>query len=583
MTSNAILDQARLLRAASDSLIAVACLVIAAAVLTFLRRRSDLDRNARLVAGLFVVFIVAAGIISAANVVTLWLPSPGVQTFLRAFTAVAALATGVIAWRELPRLLALPSPRDLARANLALVQANASLETTIGWRTHELERAKERFEQALSRSNITVYTQDTDLRFTWIENPRLGLRAEDLIGKRSSDFLREGTRDETLDLKERALATGLTLSDTVAVATQNDGTIYLDMTVSPTVNREGEIDGILCTVVDVTEKRLFEVRLAGMAAQIATASRRFELALENSGIAVFEQDTELRYTYVSNPPPGTRAEDFLGRTDDEIFSEEELRRFLPAKRRLLEAGGRETVDAELLLGGIPRFFVLTLEAVMGEDGGIVGLLVSALDLTERRQDERRMRLMMRELTHRSKNLLAVIQAMARKTAGLSQDLDGFINDFSQRLRAMAAAHDLLVSQSWQGADLEALLRASLAQTIPPDAEALKLDGPALVLAPDTAQNLGLAFHELATNASKYGSLSADTGGLEVTWLQTDGQVRIVWREHGGPPVAPPERHGFGRVLLERLVGATLNGTVTLAFQPDGLVCTIEFPTEGLAA
>ena len=118
-----------------------------------------------------------------------------------------------------------------------------------------------------------------------------------------------------MPLKQRALASGLTTSDTIAVATPNEGTLYLDMTVSPTVNQEGEIDGVLCTAVDVTEKRLFEVRLAAMAAQLATASHRFELALENSGITVFEQDADLRYTYVYNPPPGTRPEDFLGRTD----------------------------------------------------------------------------------------------------------------------------------------------------------------------------------------------------------------------------------------------------------------------------
>ena len=82
-----------------------------------------------------------------------------------------------------------------------------------------------------------------------------------------------------------------------------------------------------------------------------------------------------------------------------------------------------------------------------------------------------------------------------------------------------------------------------------------------MLAPDTAQNLGLAFHELATNASKYGALAADAGELAVTWTRADGEVRILWQEHGGPPVTPPERRGFGRVLLERLVGATLNGSV----------------------
>jgi two-component sensor histidine kinase len=190
---------------------------------------------------------------------------------------------------------------------------------------------------------------------------------------------------------------------------------------------------------------------------------------------------------------------------------------------------------------------------------------------------------MRELTHRSKNLLAVIQAMARKTASLSGDMDGFIADFSSRLRAMAAAHDLLVSQSWQGADLGELLSASVAQTIAPTARQVHMDGPPMMLAPDTAQNLGLAFHELATNASKYGALAADTGELLITWTLTAGRVHIVWREVGGPPVSPPERRGFGRVLLERLVGATLNGSVTLDFRPEGLVCGIEFPEDGLAA
>ena len=355
------------------------------------------------------------------------------------------------------------------------------------------------------------------------------------------------------------------------------------MTASPTVNREGEIDGVLCTAFDVTEKRLFEVRLASMAAQLATGSHRFELALENSGTTVFEQDRDLRYTYIYNPPPGTEPEDFLGRTDAEIFPEHEQRRLLPAKRRVLESGGRETIEAELGFGGLLRFFILTLEAITDEDGSVTGLLVSALDLTERRQDEKRMRLMMRELTHRSKNLLAVIQAMARKTAGHSDDVDGFIADFSSRLRAMAAAHDLLVSQSWDGADLGDLLRASVAQTISPDADQVKIDGPPLLLSPDTAQNLGLAFHELATNASKYGALSTEEGELDVAWTRGDGRVHIVWREHGGPPVAQPERRGFGRVLLERLVGTTLNGSVTLAFEPEGLVCEIDFPEDALAA
>ena len=144
---------------------------------------------------------------------------------------------------------------------------------------------------------------------------------------------------------------------------------------------------------------------------------------------------------------------------------------------------------------------------------------------------------------------------------------------------MAAAHDLLVSQSWHGADLGDLLRASVAQTIAPTAEQVRMEGPPLMLAPDTAQNLGLAFHELATNASKYGALAADTGELAVTWEREDGEIRIRWRNSGGPPVDPPTASGFGRVLLERLVGATLNGSVDLDFRPAGLVCDIVFPED----
>ena len=124
------------------------------------------------------------------------------------------------------------------------------------------------------------------------------------------------------------------------------------MTVSPTVDRDGEIDGVLCTAVDVTEKRLFEVRLAAMAAQLATAYHRFELALENSGITVFEQDADLRYTYIYNPPPGTRPEDFLGRTDAEIFPEHDAAqdRAAPSSGCSTRAGAR-ALEVELEIGG----------------------------------------------------------------------------------------------------------------------------------------------------------------------------------------------------------------------------------------
>jgi len=489
----------------------------------------------------------------------------------------------VMIWPLVPRLLALPSPRDLARANQALTQTNVSLETTIAWRTHELEEVRRRFEQALSRSNTSVFTQDRAFRYTWVYNPGFGMTERELLGRTTAEVLPPDVEDESLPLKLRALETGQTASGVVAMPRGGEGRAFLDMTVSPTVEADGKVDGVLCTAIDVTEKRLFEVRLAAMATQLGTAYQRFELALENSPITVFEQGADLRYTYIYNPPPGTGIEDYIGRRDADLFSEQEQRRLLPPKQRVLNDGTREVLEIEVEIGGQLRFFDLRLEPKTGAAGEVLGVIGTALDLTDRQRDEKRMRLMMRELTHRSKNLLAVIQAMARKTASLSGDIDSFINDFSARLRAMAAAHYLLVSQSWHGADLGELIQASVAQTIAPTAEQVQMHGPALMLSPDTAQNLGLAFHELATNASKYGALAVDAGELEIAWrVAADGDVNIRWQERGGPPVTPPERRGFGRVLLERLVGTTLNGSVTLDFRPGGLVCDIVFPQEGLA-
>lgn len=568
-------------QAAAHIVLALAYLVIPAAIWTMVRRRPDLVRSARVAAGLFIAFMVSAAFMHMAELAALWAPAHGLLTALKVLTAAAALATAIAIWPQVPRLLALPSPRDLARANHALEQTNASLETTIAWRTHELEQVRQRFEQALARSNTSVFTQDRDLRYTWVYNPGPGLSADAMIGRTTAELLPADAMDESLPLKRRSLETGQTTTATVAVPAGDEGHAYLDMTVSATTDPEGRIDGVLCTAIDVTEKRLFEVRLAAMATQLGTAYQRFELALENSPITVFEQNSDLRYTYVYNPPPGTGAADFLDRTDGEIFAEADQRKLEPPKQRVLAGGAREKVGVEVGIGGERRFYELTLDAKTDASGTVLGVVGTALDLTDRQRDEQRMRLMMRELTHRSKNLLAVIQAMARKTASLSDDIDGFVADFSARLRSMAAAHDLLVSQSWHGADLGDLIRASVAQTIAPTAEQVRMEGPPLMLSPDTAQNLALAFHELATNASKYGALAADAGKLAVSWQLCGGSVQIRWEERDGPPVTPPERRGFGRVLLERLVGATLNGSVTLDFRPDGLVCDIVFPRDGL--
>lgn len=562
--------------AASSAVSALACLMIAAAAVNFLRRRGDLAAVSRRLGWLLVAFLVAIAMTHLTQALSPQTVALRSEVVVRIITAAVSLGVAVLAWPQIPRLLRLPSPRDLARSNAALAQANASLETAIAWRTHELSQANERFETALSRANITVYTQGRDLGFTWVHNPRAGLTPD----RPGAAFLEDGPGPAD-EMAREVMDTGQSASGPISVTSPSGETRYYDLLCAPTRDPFGEIDGVLCTALDVTEKRLFDVRLASMAGQVASAYHRFELALENSQISVFEQDRDLRYTFVHNPPGGTSADTFLDRTDTDVFPSAELRRLVPAKERVLATSARERLELDLTVGGQSRFFDVRLEPKVDGDGEVAGVISTAVDLTERQRNEKHMRLVMRELTHRSKNLLAVVQAMARKTASMAPDVETFIRDFSSRLRAIAAAHDLLVAESWSGAEMRDLLLASLSQTVDPTASGISVEGEPMTLSPDTAQTLALAFHELTVNAVRHGALSVSGGTVSVRWERGDGTVRFEWREQGGPEVGAPARSGFGRILLERLVGASLGGDVSLDFRPDGIVYTLAFPEDRL--
>ncbi|MBV1700794.1 MAG: PAS domain-containing protein [Hyphomicrobiales bacterium] len=210
------------------------------------------------------------------------------------------------------------------------------------------------------------------------------------------------------------------------------------------------------------------------------------------------------------------------------------------------------------------------------------------DITERRQHETHLRFLMRELTHRSKNLLAVIQAMARQTGGDSTSLDEFQARFSARLQGLAASHDLLVNEDWQGADIADIVRSQVGHFTDQIGDRFHLSGPSVQLKPEAAQNVGLALHELSTNAAKYGALANATGKVDVSWRVegtplVDRRLVMVWHEMGGPLVTPPTRRGFGSIVTERIVARALEGKVTMAFDPDGVTWTLEIPAAYMLA
>ncbi len=193
---------------------------------------------------------------------------------------------------------------------------------------------------------------------------------------------------------------------------------------------------------------------------------------------------------------------------------------------------------------------------------------------ERDDREAHVRLIMRELSHRSKNLLAIVLAIARQTSRHTSSFEEFESRFNSRIQALADAHDLLVEQQWSGAYLDDLVRAQLAAF---GMEKVSCHGKRVMLRAEAVQNVALALHELATNASKYGALSVGSGKVDIEWAQEPAEdrernLRLTWRESGGPPVTPPAKKGFGCFVLERVTINAL-GEGGLEFKPEGLVWT----------
>ncbi len=201
---------------------------------------------------------------------------------------------------------------------------------------------------------------------------------------------------------------------------------------------------------------------------------------------------------------------------------------------------------------------------------------------ERDDREAHVRLIMRELSHRSKNLLAIVLAIARQTSRYTRSFEDFETRFNSRLQALADAHDLLVEQQWGGAALDDLVRAQLSAF---GMEKVTCQGESVILRADAVQNVALALHELATNASKYGALSAPNGKVDISWaFETDdgGEqvLRLTWRESGGPKAKPPVQKGFGCFVLERVTVNAL-GSGGLEFRDEGLVWTCIIKAEHL--
>lgn len=214
------------------------------------------------------------------------------------------------------------------------------------------------------------------------------------------------------------------------------------------------------------------------------------------------------------------------------------------------------------------------------NGRIVKTLSAAIDIDERKRAEERRTLLINELNHRVKNTLAAVQSIARQTLRSERDPAEMSEIFTARLVSLSAAHDILTRENWEGAGMREIAQVGLA---PFDETRITVSGPEVRVTARAAIALSMALHELATNATKYGGLSGDVGGVALTWRTRREDDRVLfeleWREFGGPPVAAPKRRGFGSRLLSQGVRADLNGVAELLFEPEGVICRITAPLE----
>ena len=447
----------------------------------------------------------------------------------------------------------------------------------------ECEEIRTRFEIALRGAQIHVFSQDRDLRYTWVYSPRGEESVSRMVGHTDDELWPSPEQQAVVSVKRKVLQTGKPEDCEVSYITPERRALFA-LHIDPVFAADRTVQGIMCTAVDISRIRSLESEQRRLAEELGTAAQRYESALRGSNITVFTQDPDLRYTSVSKPLFGRESTEIHGKRDDELLPAQSAAAIVTLKHEVLEKGVPQNAELRVDDGSHALWYDFHIEPMRDISGSLVGLTGAAVDITERKESEAHLRLLLRELTHRSKNLLAVIQAMARQTAKHTGNVETFLERFSARLQALARSHDLLVAESWHGASLHDLIRSQLGYYIDRDAGQVSIEGPEIQLKPEAAQSLGLALHELATNAAKHGALSKAGGRVQIKWQpSSNGGVELFWRETSGPKVATPTKRGFGSMVIEHNLARALDADVALDFAAEGLTCRMAVPQTQITA
>lgn len=372
---------------------------------------------------------------------------------------------------------------------------------------------------------------------------------------------------------------------------------YFDYTFSPVHDDSGTIAGVLNLTVETTARH-----------EAQENARRSEEALKKSTERL-DRERRFLHAVIDNAPIGISIAE--GRDGERAILNQTARRMTgmvdltgglsdryrhftavhPDGRpyeiedyptvRVLKTG--EEIPGEEMIyekdGGRRRWLVKSTP-LLDERGDVVSAITTFWDVEDLRASEETREVLIRELDHRVKNTLAVVQSIAIQTFRGVSGAEEVVESFQNRLQALSRAHNLLALENWKTADLAKVV-ANVLET-PPCLARVTGEGPSVVLQPKQAVAFAMGLHELCTNAIKYGALSGETGSVSVTWGVSDGErpeLDFIWRESGGPTVSPPAHRGFGSRVIEQVMAQDLGGSVALSFEPSGVVCTIRMPLD----
>jgi PAS domain S-box-containing protein len=340
---------------------------------------------------------------------------------------------------------------------------------------------------------------------------------------------------------------------------------------TPLHDYSGALVGAVNMLIDITERKTAESERGYLAAIVESSDDAIISKGLDGNIRSWNRGAEAMFGYA--------AEEVIGRhitlllPPDRLAEEDEIIGRLRRGERIdhLETVRRGKDGREIDVS-------LTISPVRDAEGRVVGASKIARDITDRKRAEQRDKLLLAELNHRVKNTLATVQSIAARSFRDGAADAHAMEAFEGRLLALSKTHDLLTKGWWEGALLRDLVRNELS---PYGGEGARfsVEGPDLRLEPDAALALGMAFHELATNAAKYGAFAKPSGKVRVVWevaAASERRLRLRWTESGGPPVEEPGRQGFGSQLIGRGLAHQLDGEVQLHYEASGVVYTLDF-------